>query len=321
MQRDGPVGFPFGAGCGVGGTHQFWQGLCKVSPGCSSCSGSAPSQFPSSGVPAGGGAAFAPSPTLPSTSCALPVSLAHPCSCAPATPLTPCTPSCHPIAPSSPSPPPYYALNPIPITLLCPVPHPKNPPAPYTHPHTLLHPVPPPCHPVHPAPIPTIQGHPAPSPLFHLIPAPRGQRQRSGGTQAPSCSRRPGGQAQVGWQRGPSRQAVSSRRSEQERGQGLPQDRATRSPPHPAGSGHVPGGRGWGTHGPTAQGSRKGVEGVLGRGPCPLVPCGLTLAAGGTPWAGPALSRLAGTGPATGACRGSGAGAGAQSQPPAAPTR
>lgn len=43
VHQDGPIGSSIGAGCGDGGSHQFWQCLCTVSPGCSSCMGTAPS--------------------------------------------------------------------------------------------------------------------------------------------------------------------------------------------------------------------------------------------------------------------------------------
>lgn len=138
--------------------------------------------------------------------------------------------------------------------------------------------------------------------------APHAQRQSSGGTQSPSCSSCPWGQAQAGRQRGVAMQAVSSRRSSQEWGHGLPQVKATRPPAHSAGSNSALGGMEGGGHGHS------------GKGTATPGSCSLTWAAAGGPRAGPALARLPGTGQPPEAGRGAGAGAGAHRLPPAAPT-
>lgn len=56
------------------------------------------------------------------------------------------------------------------------------------------------------------------------------QRQSSLATQAPSCRTRSPGQPQVFWQPGESKHSVSPWKSEQERGQGLPQGHSSFPP-------------------------------------------------------------------------------------------
>lgn len=73
---------------------------------------------------------------------------------------------------------------------------------------------------------------PSCSQMLPFLEGAHAQRQSSGGTQSPSCSSCPWGQAQAGRQRGVAMQAVSSRRSSQEWGHGLPQAKATRPPAH-----------------------------------------------------------------------------------------